>query len=76
MILLWKKILSTEKLSVTWNKQTNFNKLGPLPRVFQIVLRDRVMGNLPGGFFYQVVGIWQGVILAAQTFFKAENNIL
>ena len=41
-----KKILSIEKLNLTWNKQTNFNKRGPLPRVFQIVLRGRGMGNL------------------------------
>ena len=32
-----KKILSVEKLNITWNKQTNFNKLGPLPRDFQTV---------------------------------------
>ena len=25
---------------------------------------------------YQVVGIWQGLILTIQTFFKAKNNIL
>ena len=45
-----KKILSTEKLNLTWDKQTNFNKLGPLPGIFQIMLRSRGMGNLPGGF--------------------------
>ena len=44
-----KKILLTEKLSLTWNKQTNFSKPGTLPRIFQIVLRGRGMGNLPGG---------------------------
>ena len=46
-----KKMLSIEKLNLIWNKQTNFNKLGPLPRVFQIVLRGREMGNLSGGIF-------------------------
>ena len=46
-----KKILSIEKLNLTWNKQTNFNKLGPLPRGFQTVLRGRRMGNFPGGIF-------------------------
>ena len=34
-----KKIFSIWKLNLTWNKQTNFNKLGPLSRVFQIELR-------------------------------------
>ena len=43
--------MSIEKLNLTWNKQTNFNKLVPLPRVFQIVLRSREMGNLAGGIF-------------------------
>ena len=37
-----KKILSIEKLNLTWNKQTNFNKLGLLLRVFQIVLTGSV----------------------------------
>ena len=34
-------MLSIEKLNLTWNKQTNFNKLGPLSRVFQIMVRGR-----------------------------------
>ena len=75
-MLLWNNLLSTEKLNLIWNKQRNFNKLGPLRRIFQIELTGRRMGNLPGGFFYQVVGIWQGVILPIQTFFKAKNSIL
>ena len=41
--------LSVEKLNLTWNKQTNFNKLVPLFRVFKIALRGRGMGNLPRG---------------------------
>ena len=44
-----KKKLLIEKLSLIWNNHANFNKPGPLPRVFQIVLRGRGMGNLPGG---------------------------
>ena len=36
-----KKTLSVDKLNLIWNRQTNFNKLNPLPRVFQIVLRGR-----------------------------------
>ena len=49
-----KKILSIENLNLTWKKQTNFNKLGPLPRVFQIVFRGREMGNLQEGIFLSV----------------------
>ena len=41
--------MSIEKLNLTWNKQTNFSKLRPLPRVFQIELRGRRMRNLPEG---------------------------
>ena len=34
------------------------------------------MGNFAGeGVFYQVVGIWQGMIFIILTFFKARNNI-
>ena len=35
-------------------------------------------GILVGGgeFFYWVLGIWAGVIVTIQTFFKAKNNIL
>ena len=51
-----KKILLIEKVNLTWNKQANFNKPGPLPRVFQIVLRGRGMGNVPGGYFS--IGWW------------------
>ena len=64
-----KKILSIEKLNLTWNKQTNFNKLCSFSRVFQILLSSRG-GICLGEFFCQVVGIWQGVILTSQTFFK------
>ena len=56
MILLWKKILSVEKLHLTWNKLTDFNKLGPLPRVLQIMLRSRGVENLPGDFS---IGWWE-----------------
>ena len=63
-----------EKLNLTWDKQTNFNKLGPLPRIFLIVLMGRGMGNLSRGVFYRVAKIWQGVIVAAQTFFKAKKT--
>ena len=66
------KVLSIEKLNLTWNKQ--INKLGPLPRVFQVVLRGRRDGNLPEGFFYWLVGIWQGVILTTRTFFKPKTT--
>ena len=40
-----KKILLIEKLILTWNKETNFNKPGPLPR-------EIYLGK--GVFFYQV----------------------
>ena len=43
------EILSIEKLNLTWNKQTNVNKLRRLPRVFQIELRGRGMVNFPEG---------------------------
>ena len=40
-----KKIFSIEKLNWTWNKETNFNKLGRFfSRVFQIALRGRWWG--------------------------------
>ena len=51
------KILSVEKLNLTWNKQTNTNTLGPLFRVFQMVLRGKGMGNLMGGAFS--IGHWE-----------------
>ena len=45
-----KKIFSIEKLNLTWNKHTNFNKLGPLYWIFQIALSDRGgLVNLHGG---------------------------
>ena len=56
LILLWKKILSIEKLHLTWNMQTNFNKLRPLPRVFQILLRGRGWEICFGDFS---IGWWQ-----------------
>ena len=72
-----KKIFSIEKLNLTWNKQTNFNKLDPLSRLSQIALRGRRDGEFEWGkFFYWVVGIWEGLILTTQAFFKAKNNIL
>ena len=40
--------MAIEKLNLTWNKQTNFNKLSSLPRVFQLVLRGGGGGG--GGF--------------------------
>ena len=49
-----KKIFSIEKLNWTWNKETNFNKLGRFfSRVFQIALRGRGWGweICPGGIF-------------------------
>ena len=71
-----KKIFSIEKLNLTWNKQTNFNKLGPLPRFFQIALRGRGMGNLPGTNFF--IGWWESGkewFWPLKTFFKTKNNI-
>ena len=41
--IILKKILSIEKLSLTWNKQTHCSKLGPLSRIFQIVWRQRLV---------------------------------
>ena len=32
--------------------------------------------SVKGGFFYQVVGIWEGVYLIIQNFFKTKNSIL
>ena len=46
-----KNILSIEKLNLSSNKQANLNKLGFLSRVFQIVLRDRGVGNMHEGIF-------------------------
>ena len=45
------KMFSIKKLNLTWNKQTNFNKLGPLSRVFQTALRGGGMENLSGTNF-------------------------
>ena len=39
------KILFIEKLNLTRNKQTNFNKLGPLSRVFQTVVGGKGLGE-------------------------------
>ena len=39
-----KKIFSIEKLKLTWNRQTNSNKLDPFSRVFQIALSSRGWG--------------------------------
>ena len=58
-----KKILSIKKLNLTWNKQTTLINLVLCPG-FSKCQGVRGMGNLPGGFFYQVVRIRQGVILA------------
>ena len=32
--------------------------------------------NFARGIFYQVLGIWGGVVLTIRTFFKAKNNII
>ena len=32
------------------------------------------MGNFAGGFFDQLEGIWQGVILTIRTFFKTKKE--
>ena len=70
-----KKILSTETFNLTWSKQANFNSLDPLPRVFQIVLRNMKDGKFVwGGFFYRVVEIWQGVILPLKPFSKLKTT--
>ena len=54
-------------------------------RVFQIAVLSGGGVNSPqwreseicgGGFFYQVVRTWGGVILTIQTFLKAKNSIL
>ena len=47
-------------------------------RVFQIVVRGgRGLEILLGReIFYRVNGIWEGVILIIQTFFKAKNSFL
>ena len=52
-----KNILSIEKLTLYSNKQTNFNKLGFLSRVFQIVLRDRGDGKFAWRDFF--IGWWE-----------------
>ena len=54
-------------------------------RVFQIAVLSESWGKSThegnqkfcrGGFFYQVVRTWGGVILTIQTFVKAKNSIL
>ena len=53
-----KNILLIEKLDLSWNKQTNFNKLGPFAQGFPNSVKVvGWMGNLHGGFFDQVAGI-------------------
>ena len=52
-----KKILSIKKLNLTWNKQTNFKKLGLLPRVFQIMWKGRRDGKFAWGGFS--IGRWE-----------------
>ena len=47
----FENMLSIEKLNLNWNKQTNFNKLGPLSRLFQIVLLGRGDGKFAWGNF-------------------------
>ena len=42
---------TTLKKKYIVNRKAEFNKLSPLPRVSQIVLTGRGMGNLPGGVF-------------------------
>ena len=46
------KILAVEKLNLAWNKQTNFSKFVPLPRVFQFnMLMSRGTGKFIWGDF-------------------------
>ena len=72
-----KKIFSREKLNLTWNKQTNFHKLGPLSWVFQTPLRGGGDGKFVlGKLFCWVVGMLQRVNMTTQTFFEAKSNIL
>ena len=52
-----KKVFSREKLNLTRNKQTNFNKLGPVSRVFQVTLRGGGKGYLSGENFS--IGWWE-----------------
>ena len=54
-----KKILSVEKLNLTCNKQTNFNKLSPLSRVFQVVIRGRGDGKFAWGDLGGATGWWE-----------------
>ena len=50
------KIFSIEQLNLTWNRQTNFTKLRPLSKVFQIALGVGGRIFAWGKFFYWVVG--------------------
>ena len=51
------KMLLIEKLNLIWNKQTNFNKLGPFSSVFHIVVRGRGDGEFTWGDFS--TGWWE-----------------
>ena len=51
------KKISIEKLNLTGNKQIKFNKLGPLFRVFQIVVRGGGDGKFTRGNFS--TGWWE-----------------
>ena len=59
-----KKILSIEKLSLTWNKQTHYQTWSK-----QCESKDFCLG-----FFYWVVGIWQGVIMTIGTFPEPKQH--
>ena len=71
-----KKILSIEKLNLTWKMQTNFSKLGPLSKVFQIVVRGREDGKFAWGIFLLSGGILTRSDFDPSNLFKAKNNSL
>ena len=52
-----KRISSIEELNLTWNKQANFKKLGPLSTDFQTALRGRRDGKFALGNFS--IGWWE-----------------
>ena len=66
--------MSIERLNLTWNKQTNFNKLRPLPGVFQIELRGRGMGNLPEGAGEGGRGVLSSDENLAKIYFDQSNH--
>ena len=81
-MILWyypEKLLSIEKLNLTWHTFTKLNKLGPLPKVFQIVLRRRgweiCLRTFDFGMrlFYQVEQMW---FWPLKLFFKTKTNVL